>query len=78
VVILAALGGVWVPVFIMPEFMQDIIPYSPLNWGLTAFNDLFLRNASTTAILPALLKLLIFSLTTLAASILIHKSRTVS
>jgi len=78
VVILAALGGVWVPVFIMPEFMQDISPYSPLNWGLTAFNDLFLRNASTTAILPALLKLLIFSLTTLAASILIHKSRTVS
>jgi ABC-2 type transport system permease protein len=78
VVILAALGGVWVPVFIMPGIMQAISPYSPLNWGLTAFNDLFLRNASTAVILPELCKLLLFSLTTLAISILIHKSRTVS
>lgn len=78
VVILAALGGVWVPVFVMPEFMQIISPYSPLNWGLTAFNDLFLRNAATAVILPELYKLLTFSLTALALSILIHKSRTVS
>ncbi len=34
VVILAALGGVWVPVFAMPHVMQSISPYSPLNWGL--------------------------------------------
>ena len=78
VVILAALGGVWVPVFMMPQIMQSISPYSPLNWGLEAFNDLFLRDASTSAILPGLVKLLCFSVVTLAASILIHKSRTVS
>ena len=78
VVILAALGGVWVPVFAMPHIMQSISPYSPLNWGLGAFNDLFLRNASTSVILPDLIKLVCFSLVTLAASILIHKSRTVS
>ena len=78
VVILAALGGVWVPVFAMPHVMQSISPYSPLNWGLEAFNDLFLRNAATSVILPDLAKLVCFSLVTLAASILIHKSRTVS
>lgn len=78
VVILAALGGVWVPVFAMPHIMQSVSPYSPLNWGLAAFNDLFLRNASTSAILPDLIKLVCFSLVTLAAGILIHKSRTVS
>jgi len=78
VVILAALGGIWVPVFVMPESMQALTPYSPLNWGLTAFNDLFLRNAATASILPELYKLLTFSLTALALSILIHKSRTVS
>lgn len=78
VVILAALGGVWVPTFAMPQIMQSISPYSPLNWGLAAFNDLFLRNASTSVILPDLVKLICFSLVTLAASILIHKSRTVS
>ncbi len=78
VVILAALGGVWVPTFAMPQIMQSISPYSPLNWGLEAFNDLFLRNASTSVILPDLVKLLCFSLVTLAASVLIYKSRTVS
>ncbi|MDD5722776.1 MAG: ABC transporter permease [Syntrophales bacterium] len=78
VVILAAVGGVWVPVFIMPEIMQSISPYSPLNWGLNAFNHLFLRNVSTAAVLPELCKLISFAFATLAASILIHKSRTVT
>mgnify|MGYP003753011877 FL=1 len=78
VVILAALGGVWVPTFAMPQIMQSVSPYSPLNWGLEAFNDLFLRNASTSVIFPDLVKLICFSLVTLAASVLIHKSRTVS
>lgn len=78
VVILAAIGGVWVPTFAMPHLMQSISPYSPLNWGLNAFNDLFLRNAPTSVILPELGKLLCFSLVTLTASIWIHKSRTVS
>lgn len=75
VVILAALGGVWVPVFAMPEIMQNISPYSPLNWGLEAFNDLFLRSAGTSMILPDLIKLTVFALAALTASILIHRSR---
>ncbi len=77
VVILAALGGVWVPVFAMPEIMQNISPYSPLNWGLEAFNDLFLRSAGTSMILPDLIKLTVFALAALTASILIHRSRNV-
>jgi ABC-2 type transport system permease protein len=77
VVILAALGGVWVPTLAMPHIMKHISPYSPLNWGLEAFNNLFLRNASTSVILPDLAKLVCFSLVALGASILIHKSRTV-
>lgn len=78
VVILAALGGVWVPVFAMPHVMQAISPYSPLNWGLAAFNDLFLRNASTRAVLPEIVKLVCFSIVMLVASMLIHRSRTSS
>ncbi len=78
VVILAAIGGVWVPVFIMPDFMQTISPYSPLNWGLAAFNNLFLRNSETSAVLPDVARLLGFSCAALAASVLIHKSRNVT
>lgn len=78
VVILAAIGGVWVPVFIMPEFMQTISPYSPLNWGLAAFNNLFLRNAATAAVLPDVARLFGFACAALAASVLIHRSRGMS
>jgi ABC-2 type transport system permease protein len=34
VIILAAIGGVWVPTFVMPEVMKQISVISPLNWGL--------------------------------------------
>ena len=78
VVILAALGGVWVPVYVMPEILQGISKLSPLNWGLESFNNLFLRDASTVAILPEVLLLVAFALLTLTISIYIHKSRTIS
>lgn len=77
VVILAALGGVWIPIYVMPETLQMISRASPLNWGLESFTNLFLRGASTVAILPDLLKLIGFSIVTLAASVFIHKSRTI-
>ena len=52
VVILAAIGGVWIPTFIMPRFMQIISSISPLNWGLNGFNDIFVRDAGLYDILP--------------------------
>lgn len=78
VVILAALGGVWVPVYVMPEILREVSRLSPLNWGLEAFNNLFLRDASTLAIFPDVLKLIAFAMITLTISIFIHKSRTIS
>jgi len=77
VVILAALGGVWVPIYVMPETLQQISRCSPLNWGLESFTNLFLRGATTVAILPDLLKLVSFAIVTLAISVFIHKSRTI-
>jgi ABC-2 type transport system permease protein len=78
VVILSALGGVWVPIYVMPEVLQTISKFSPLQWGLESFTDLFLRNANTLAILPNTLKLITFSFVTLIASFLVHKSRIIS
>ncbi len=51
-VLLAAIGGVWVPVYIMPKFMQIIAKLSPMNWGLNAFFDVILRNGNFADILP--------------------------
>jgi ABC-type multidrug transport system permease subunit len=41
--------------------MQKIAQISPLNWALTAVNDLFLRDQGLLFILPNILKLLVFS-----------------
>ncbi|MDR2861260.1 MAG: ABC transporter permease [Syntrophobacterales bacterium] len=75
IVILSAIGGIWVPVLVMPPIMQELSPFSPLNWGLSAFNDLFIRNTPTADILPSITKLMAFAVLTLTASILVYKSR---
>ncbi len=78
VVILAALGGVWVPVFIMPKFMQTLSNISPMNWGLNAFYNVFLRHGSLLDILPEIsLLFLFFIATTIIAIVYNEKKNTV-
>lgn len=78
VVILAAIGGVWVPVFIMPKFMQLLSNISPMNWGLNAFYDVFLRHATLLDIVPEITLLFIFFiLTTLIAIVYNEKKNAV-
>jgi ABC-2 type transport system permease protein len=62
VVILAALGGVWVPNFMMSDLMNTVSKLSPLNWGLNGFYDVFLRNEGVLDILPYIISLLLFFL----------------
>lgn len=64
VVILAALGGVWVPVFAMPRFMQVLSNLSPMNWGLSAFYDVFLRNVGLIELVPEITLLFLFFVAT--------------
>jgi len=52
VVIFAAIGGIWIPVFTMPEIMKTISKISPLNWGLNGFYDILIRNGTWVDILP--------------------------
>jgi len=48
VVILAILGGVMIPRFVMPEFMQHASQISPLYWGLESYLDIIVRKAPFT------------------------------
>ncbi len=75
VVVLAAIGGVWVPVYVMPEIMQTISKISPLAWGLDLCNSIFLRNVSVIDLLPALSKLIGFSLACLGLSYYFYSKR---
>lgn len=61
VVILAALGGIWVPSFILPEFFQTLSYISPLYWCLEGFYTLFLRGGDWQILAPTLLGLMTFS-----------------
>ncbi|PAM92818.1 ABC transporter [Flavobacterium sp. IR1] len=78
VIILAAVGGVWVPVFAMPKIMQIVAKSSPMNWGLEAFYDVLLRNVSFLEIIPKIsLLFLFFIITTSIALFYDKKKRTV-
>ena len=65
VVASAALGGVMVPVYAMPQAMQQVAVLSPLNWGLTAFLDILVRGSSVSAIWDDLGRLTLFFLLTI-------------
>ena len=73
VIILAAIGGIWVPTFVMPEVMKKIAVISPLNWGLEAFYGIFLRNFGFKEIFPEVAKLLLFFGASLGGSYLYQK-----
>ncbi|RDI06741.1 ABC transporter permease [Flavobacterium sp. AG291] len=75
VVILAAVGGVWVPVFAMPEIMQYVAKASPMNWGLEAFYDVLLRNNSIAEVWPLLLALFLFFIGMIGLSIIYDEKK---
>jgi ABC-2 type transport system permease protein len=69
IIIFAALGGVMVPVFVMPKYLQDISAFSPLAWGLNAFLEVFLRGGGLLAVLPNAARLLGFFAFTLGVAL---------
>lgn len=60
VVILAIMGGIFVPAFMMPDIIRKISIISPMRWGTDAFFSIFARGAGVKIVLPQLLPLLIF------------------
>jgi len=61
VVILAAIGGVWVPLYLMPDAMRTFGKLSPLNWSMEAYNVVLLRDGSIADLWPFLVPLLVFT-----------------
>lgn len=59
--LLGAIGGIMVPTFIMPDFMQTVAKLSPMNWGLEGYLDILLRQGTLEDILPEIGKLLLLA-----------------
>lgn len=73
-IIFAALGGIMIPLFVMPDFMQNLAIISPMSWALKAFLALFLHQVSLGELIFLLGGLIIFGLISLAiATKRLHK-----
>lgn len=60
-IILAALGGIMVPKFVMPKFMQDLTDYSPMSWGLEGLVEIFVRGGAFSDISHYVFYLMVFA-----------------
>ena len=75
VVIMAALGGIWVPLYIMSDFMVFIGHLSPMNWAMEAFNDVFLRGDDLMSIISHSWNLWLFAAVCFGFALIIENKR---
>lgn len=60
ILLFAAIGGIWVPSFVMPAYLQHLGQVSPLYWCLKGFYALFLQGGNWKALGSTLLFLTVF------------------
>ncbi len=51
ILLMSAIGGSMIPLFIMPEFMQTLAKFSINYWGLEAIYDILWRQTDTASVL---------------------------
>ena len=76
IVIGAALGGIMVPIYALPEFMRPVCLFSPLYWGQSGFYDVLLRAGDLRSIVPEAAGLLAFGFLTTMVAYLFSRGRT--
>jgi len=75
VIILSALGGLFMPVYMMPGSLKSISMFSPIRWGIDAYLDVFVRNAGLGSVWLNLLLLLLFFAVSLILTIYLYKRK---
>ena len=75
IVIFAALGGIMVPVFVMPKVLKVISNISPLAWAQNAFTEIFARGGGLPDVWVEICALLFFSITSLLAAWVMEHGR---
>lgn len=61
IVILAAIGGLLVPSFVMPDALRLVMNLSPLHWCLESFYGLFLKGGTLNDIILNIIPLLLIT-----------------
>jgi ABC-2 type transport system permease protein len=75
ILVMSAIGGSMIPLFIMPSILQKIALLSVNYWGIQGFYDIFWRLLPLEAILPKILILLSIGLVLTFSSIRLFKKR---
>lgn len=73
VLLFSALGGIWIPTFLMSENMQFVCSLSPLNWSLDGFQKIFILQQDLFAVIPNILKLFIFFALNMSITYFVNK-----
>lgn len=73
IIIMAAIGGIMVPVYVMPEIMQTVAQFSPMGWALSGFQNLLLNHYELSQIATSLWKLTAFGSVTLGIAAIIYQ-----
>jgi len=77
-VLMAAAGGIMVPKFVMPGFMQRLVEVSPMNWGLEALLTVLLRGGGVADALPQIGRLVVFAALMFIVAVFLFRRRTSS
>lgn len=75
ILIFSAIGGIWVPAYVMPSIMRTISEISPLKWAMDGFYGLFLRGEGFTDILPHFFKLALFFTVCLLIAVRVQRKK---
>ena len=60
VVLLGIISGTFLPIHLMPSFIQYISYLSPIRWGIDNYLNLFIREGNIASILPNTILLILF------------------
>jgi len=74
-ILAAAIGGIMVPRFVMPDTMQAWVDLSPMAWALDGFHAVILRQGGASDVLAPCLKLLLLAAVLFAAMLWAHHRR---
>lgn len=75
VVIMGVISGTFLPVNLMPKFLQYLSFLSPIRWGIDSYLDIFIRQGTILTILPNVIILLLFFVLSFIISIAIFAKR---
>ena len=76
-ILAAAIGGIMVPRFVMPQTMQTMAEFSPMAWALDGFHAVILRQGAGADVAAPCAKLLALAAVLLALALWVHERRRV-